>query len=239
MEIFWSPWYTADEHARHELIYDEPDPLVRELLRDKDATNIERNYMSCPAFLRSMTNLYVWRNPVDVNVRLQQDRFIPMDAESQIGAQFFSYAPSSRTIRKQIKYYTDVIFFSADPVMISSFPAFMHHTHLQTRVNYIPGGFDISKWFRPVEGQFELVSGFDELQFRRGDPLLYLKFETSEQIKLTRFKMTPEIYAVSRGCIRYKNYRPFQSLSKIYDVFCESNTDDALLNLIRDASQIP
>lgn len=241
MEVFWSPWYTPDEHARHELIYAEPDSLIREFLRDKRprVDGVDRNYMSCPAFLRAMTNVFVWRNPVDVRVKLLPDRFVPMDAESQVGAQFFSYQPASRTIRQQIKYYTDVIFFSDQPLLISSTPAYMHHSHLQTRVCYIPGGFDIGKWFRPLEGQFELVGGFDELHFRRGDPLFYVKFETGEPLKITRFKMTPEIHAASMGCVRYKHYRPFQALAKVYEVFCESQTDTALLNLIRDASKLP
>ncbi|HQY88725.1 MAG TPA: hypothetical protein PK402_08700 [Tepidisphaeraceae bacterium] len=236
MDIYWSPWYRPNESPEREFHCVEPDLLVRELMKTRNDSNTNMNFLDCPAFLRSMSNLYVWRSPLDVHARLENGKFVAADSASAGFVDLLAQMPGSRTIRNQFKFYVDAIFFAPEAVMMSSYPAFFHSSQLQTRAQYIPGGFDIAKWFRPVEGQFELMENTTEIQWKRGDPMFYFKFETTSPIRLKRFKVTPEIFATSMGCIRYKKWRPNASLGKVYDAFCQSKTDEALLEMVKAAS---
>jgi hypothetical protein len=109
----------------------------------------------------------------------------------------------------------------------------MHKTELTNSGYYVPGTFDISKWFRPLEFAFQLWPGENNFKAAEDDPLLYVKFDTEEKLNLQEFYMTPEIYSISNSCISLKNFSRVKALNKLYDIFRGSGMQNKLLKEIQ------
>ena len=99
--------------------------------------------------------------------------------------------------------------------------------------SYVPGTYDISKWFRPVEFAFQLWPGVNEFKSVENEPLMYMKFNTEEKIKLHQFKLTDEINGYAKGCMAMKKFSKIKALNSLYDVFLGNKYNKELLELIK------
>jgi hypothetical protein len=126
-----------------------------------------------------------------------------------------------------------MLFFSEQPLVMATYPAYLHDSEVTSKLRYIPAAYDISKWIRPLQGTYEVREDVRQLRVGQDDALYYVKFETTERVRLRRFKTTPELHAIVHGCVHYKLFRQRSSLPRVYDAFTQSHTDKETLRLIK------
>jgi hypothetical protein len=232
MDVYWSTIYPLDIVADYHMLYREPDLLFKSVLPERDDTN-PGDYFACPGFQNLCENTFIVRSTVTADVKLDDQQITPLNDRSQNTGQFFQYWPNSRKQYRMVNFDHRLILFCEQPTTLMTLPAFLHRSDFQSKLGYIPASFDISKWFRPLQGTYEVLPGTTELHVREGDPMYYIKFSGDEPVKLRRFKMTPDIHGIAHGCVHYKLFRPQQSLGRVYDAFVQSKLPKQLLDSIR------
>jgi hypothetical protein len=111
-----------------------------------------------------------------------------------------------------------IYFCANESVTLTVMPAFLHKNKFLNNINVIPGEFDISKWFRPCDFAFEIIDDSQELTFKRGDPLYYIKFNTNKKIKFTRMEITPDLIKSAFAFINLKNIISGNTMEKNYQI---------------------
>lgn len=233
--IYYASCLPPDLYHKDYLLYQEPDSLYKDLLKDKDKSNDYNNYLDCPAFLKFIHNGFVVRSPYncDLTIDYNTGRFL-QDGKVNDIAEHFKPRPSCRNGMLMFNLYHNFIFYSEDSIEMSTMPAFMHNSELQSKCTYLPGTYDVSKWFRMIDGAYEMKTSFDKLNLRRGDPMYYVKFNTNDAVKLVRFDLTAEIWNLTQGCIQYKKYQPKKPLNYLYKLFAHTGMNKLILKKIKE-----
>jgi hypothetical protein len=234
MDVYWSTVYPLDVYADYQMLYREPDPLFKGLLPERDDSN-PGDFFACPAFQYHTDNTFVVRAHVagDVRLDLQAGTVTPMNDRSAVTAQLLAFWPNSRKQYRMLNLDHRLLVFAEGSLVMSTMPAFMHRTEIQSKLLYIPASFDIGSWLRPLQGTYELMPDVRELHFKEGDPLYYIKFHTDAKVRLRRFKLTPAVHDAAHGCVHYKMFRPQQSLDRVYDAFAHARMPKQVLEAIR------
>jgi hypothetical protein len=232
MDIYWSTIYPMEVYADYNMLYKEPQPLIKELLPERGPDN-PHDFFACPAFHLHAANTFVVRSALGANVAVGPEGFAPLDERSELTVQLFSFLHPTRRGYRSILFDHRMLFFSERPVVLATYPAFMHHTEVQSKLDYVPAAYDISKWLRPVQGTYEVPEDVTALRIREDDPLYYVKFETNEKVRLRRFQMVPELHGMAHGCVHYKLFRPRSSLERVYAAFTQAKLDRRATKLIK------
>jgi|GEM_PF-1825280 len=235
-DVYWSMTYPRALFSERNILHDEPVSLLKELRQQQQGVDQSiPGYLKCPSFLGACNNVFVVRNAVHVNARVAGLRqFTAVDQESVDSVTLVRERPPTRLGYRIIGYWLHPLFFSTEPLMMAVMPAFMHHSEAQTKMGYIPGAFDIGKWYRPVDSAFELHPGVNQFCFKAGDPMFYVKFFTEERVRLIRYNVTEELEAISHGCTRFSSYVPNQPLEKLYGMFEQADIRSRTLQLINE-----
>lgn len=235
IEVYWSPWTNMDIYDGMNLVYEDPYPLAKYYNSLMEKNNIHDNFLKCPAHVNYTKNIYCLPQPFEVDAILQNGQLIDIATNKASNLNhFYQIKSPSLTNKNTINIHANWVFFSEEPLMLESMPAFMHNTGLQNSGFYVPGTFDISKWFRPLEGAIQLWDDANSIKCKVGDPLFYARFMTDEKIKLRRFNLTPEIRDISKACMQVKRYRNIKNLDKLYELFLLRGKRKQLLEKIRE-----
>jgi hypothetical protein len=232
MDVYWSTIYPMDVYPHDHMLNKEPDPLFKSLLPERDTAN-PGDFFACPAFQDLADNMFIARATLTGDVGIRGEQFVPLNDRSQVTAQFFQWWPSSRKQYRVLNFDHRLLFFSEEPLTMSTCPAYMHRTDWQTKLGYVPASYDVSRWLRPLQGTFEVMPGVQDLNVREDDPMYYIKFHTDERVRLRRFKMVPEIHGVAHGCVHYKMFRPQSSMRRVYEAFEQSHLPRQVMDAIR------
>ncbi len=233
MDIFWSTVYPMDVYADYNMLYKEPVPLLLDLVKERGPEN-PHDFFACPAFHRHSQNMFIVRSTLDVHVGIRPEGFTALDEHSKLTGQLFSYLHSTRKTYRSILFDHRMLFFSEKSVQLSTYPAYMHRTEVQSKLCYVPAAYDISKWLRPLQGTYEVPEAEQSIRINEDDPLYYVKFDTTEKVRLRRFQVVPELLAVTHGCVHYKLFRPKSSLDKVYAAFTQAKLQKRVLKLIKE-----
>jgi hypothetical protein len=219
-EVKYSFWYGKTNEFWKELAFFEPEPVFKNIAssRVKDT-----NYLKCPAFQDYYKNCFLLRAPIDltINISNQPDgnKFASIDKYTQ---EFFD---NNIKIRYEEGYKHPIlhisffyVFYADKPLMVEQLSPSMHKTELQNNINLISGTYDISKWIRPVEFAFEVIDDTKPIVIKRGDPMYYVRFLTTDKISLTKEESSEELNKVVNSCTRLKDYVPNNTLDKNYSM---------------------
>jgi hypothetical protein len=230
MDVFWSTVYPQEVYGDYNMLYKTPQPLLPELLKDRG----EENPHDFFAFHKHTQNTFVVRSTVDAKVALKPDGFQPLDKHSELTAQLFSFMHPTRKKFRTILFDHRMLFFCEDSVELSTLPAYMHRTEVQSKLVYVPAAYDISRWLRPIQGTYEVPETTTQIQIREDDPLYYVKFHTTEKVRLRRFQMVPELNGIAHGCVHFKLFRPQQSLDRVYEAFTQTGLTQRTAKIIKE-----
>ena len=102
-------------------------------------------------------------------------------------------------------------------------PPFLHFykSSFYNNLRFIPGSFDIGRWFRAIDIACEYVGEYDRIVIKRGDPMCYVRFNTpnNKKIKLVRIRPDKEIEDLCQTTTSTKEYVPGLSLETLYKKF--------------------
>lgn len=235
MNVFWSPAYPPNLFEKHDMLFREPDGLGAEFPPPSSVQRAGASFVGTddPFFRQAIHNTFIARNIVTVSLNIQNGSIRPIDDKSRTPAEMFRILPSSRKNHLWLQFAHQLIFYCEEPLEVQAWPAFFHRTEAQTRMAFFSRVIDCGRWFRPFEAIFEIPNDLASFQFKLNDPLYYLRFNCSQAIRFTRFKMTPELFDIAIGCANYPGYRPQTSIEKVYAQFQNSAQLSRVGSLIR------
>jgi hypothetical protein len=192
----------------------------------------------CPAIVDDLKNIFVIKSPVDLKLHISMNKFSIKVAnqEMNFAKAFLGESQGKFGIHQLGMGY---LFFSESSLIATQLPAYYDVNSFTTNTFTISASFDIGQWYRPsAKPAFIFKPGTTEIDIKEGDPLLYIKFNTQEKVKLIEFddiefkrlgEQSPEFL-----CGNLKKHSSFTiSLSKCYEYFNQYKMRRRILKLIK------
>lgn len=234
--VYYAVWGDPKLYGNSFLSNRDPYRLLEDIKSKKNIENKGDSFLLCPAFVNSVKNTYVFPSPLDIDCTFEPNGAIVNNLAQERVYDENTIVHKQNTLNnaRTIKFKSDWIFFCEQELFIHSTPPFLHKSIVSQSGFYVPGTFDISSWFRPLEYAFQMWDNTDRFVTVQDDPLMYVNFLTDQPIKLQKFWLTPEIMELSMSCIRLKMYRREKNLLKLYDIFRASKIRNRILKLIKE-----
>jgi hypothetical protein len=200
--------------------------------KNKNLEN-DKSMFICKSFLQYTKNMYMMTNPYNISIRIEKTKVF------NLGNKELDILYANRIMQindaYNISYSPGYLFFSEEPVELEMLSPFMHKSNFCNNGYIVPGSFDISKWFRPINPSLQFYNNDEKIiNSEMGDPLMYINFKTKETIKLKKFFITQELEDIIVATTRYKRYDPNRSLSYLYDKFVNAGLHKKTIKLIKE-----
>lgn len=160
----------------------EPLPLLKEIdYKDFFGPAVSR----CPAIIDDLKNIFVIKSPVSITLKIFPNR-LDVEQQSIEFAKAFFGPPQGKPGIHQLGF--GYLFFSEKNLVATQLPAYYSQNDFTDKTFAISGSFDIGQWYRPMaKPAFIFKPGSSSVTISEGDPLLYIKFNTSEKVQLVEF----------------------------------------------------
>lgn len=239
--IYWAAAQSNNEIYDLNHLY----PGVRSLYEETVAKKVSlkdnlNDFLRCPAFSDLAKNTFVHRAPVDVHANLDFGRkrvnyiFENSLDESKYKIKMEFMREPTLENQNLIQFTWPILFFSEEDSMMATLTA--PYFEQTTSSNYgviVPGRFDIGKWFRPMNMEFQLWPGVSEIKVSAEEALCYVHFDTDKKIIFKKFIMNKEMDKLLISILRASPYRRFARLSDRYKTFEQSQSKQRVLKLIQ------
>lgn len=230
IKVYWSPVW--DDPRYWNLLYKDPESVVKDLSKHKAENVSPTNYLKCPAHLSYFKNTYMLKTVLPTNVAIMNDEAIVME-EGNVGGKL-GHKPTLEN-RYLLHMFMGWIFFTEeDSLPISITPPFFHETEHSKYGSLVPGGFDVAKWFRPVNAEYQLWHGVDRFVMSEDEPMMYIKFDTEHNIDFQKFHLTPKLDDIRKHVQDSSFWQPKRSLAQRYEQFKNSRVKSLILKEIKD-----
>lgn len=222
--VYWSPWQHKDIYDERYPYYQDPEKLLSYVNNFRNNDNSTDTWYKCRGFMETARNTFVLRSPFGVDAKVDAPYIRSLNTEYNV-EQFDAKNPSmsnSHTVNFSVNW----IFWSEEDLSITTISPYVEP--LKFNGFYVPGSFNINKWFRPVEGAFQLFPGEDRFAVDPGDPIIYIKFNTDKKVILKRFKMNDALHESVYKCTTHKIDNPWQNLPTLYSLFTKNKWGDII-----------
>lgn len=239
--LYWAPAHAIGNQYEFSHLYPEPLSLYEELVPLKvDVKDNRDDYLRCPAVSSFFRRTFVFRSTTNTNIKVIDGQYVSYEVSSeddQRRHQTTVELVHKPTLKNHLlaNYMHPVIFFTDAPslnVCITP-PYFSQSTHSKFGV-IVPGEFNVAKWFRPMNFEFQLWEGVKELQIPANDPIAYFSCQTDAKIVLRKFHLTPRLNKLSSSLIHVSPHRRFAKLKDKYSLFERSKIGGGILREIQD-----
>lgn len=237
--VYWAPWIDRETGQRDnkstvsEWLYKEPSSVWQELLEIKDqniiSSKVTTTYLQCPATREALSSVFVVRCPCysSAEVLIREDNQIEKVEQAWTGASqceiTMSHAP---TLYNQLLIIVNYpfIFFSEESLFMRSTSPWFHSAPHTSLGGIVPGLYDIGRWFRPLNFEYNLWYKNNRFELGEGEPMAYLEFSTSKPVVFKRFELTQTLINLATDSIhtRTKQTRGLNGLWNRYKMFDES-----------------
>ncbi len=237
--IYWSYSRITPLRDSLDMLWEEPTSLLSEVKEEikKNTlpdlnTDKEVAYLKCPSLLKELSSTYVIKSPVDYTFTWTGDSL----SSTSLDQDFFNRAFYVRDLKSgMLSFNFRIIFLADSPTNLIITGAHFSNNNFTNNVRIFPGSFDVSKWFRPVDFTFQVKDKNKPIEIKRGDHLMYVKFDTENAFNLKKFYMTEEIDGYAAKCMDVKHFLPGKPLNFLYDIFTKkSNFNKKVLKLVKE-----
>lgn len=177
----------------------------------------------CPAFVDYYKNCFVYRSPIDITMTYQSFGNLKWD----------TFLSSQDQLNRLIEVRDDFGMFSIslyinlwceESVKVEQIPInFMRSTPVSDKLETMVGGFDISKWYRPLQPayRFKNITPEESVCIKRGDPLYLIRLVTDKKVKLTRFTPSRRLIEIANqiNMVKSSNKGFFSGLDNYYEIY--------------------
>jgi len=212
----------------------EPEPLLKHM-------NYQEFFgplvSKCPAIVDDLRNIYVIKSPVNLKLHIGRNSIKVENQEINFAKAFLGEAQGKFGIHQLGMGY---LFFSEKSLVATQLPAYYESNSFVDNTFSISASFDIGQWFRPAaKPAFIFKPGTTEVDIKEGNPLLYMKFNTTEKIKLIEFDDVEFKQLQERSpewlCSNLKKQSMASvSLEKSYEYFNQYKMRRRILKLIKN-----
>lgn len=201
-----------------EIVFNEPEHFLKSFSKERT----KAAYMRCPAFLDFSKNVFVIRAPFDMEIKIDRaKKYLTTNMSQEV---YDAYCQNrgneifSDNDPYMITLPPNYIFYSDESVMIESIPAYLHKNTSIDNLRLIPGTYDISKWFRPVDFTVEVLDDTIPIKIKRDDPLFYIRFITKDgsKVEMERFIIDETMNKIMYACVNTKLQTPNLTLETLY-----------------------
>ncbi len=209
-------WLFRDDRAT--VVWDEPKPVNLDHAKPTSAKSAQL----CPAAIQFDRLHYVINCPVDLHLRIanNSDGQLqltnvdgPMSTVRPSGMQqLLVMSPQQEWRHPQrpiLQMVTPYVFLSDDPVYVNQFPPFLHYNKNRWPGVQICGRFPIDVWPRVHMWALEWHDMSADLILKRGEPLFYVRFETTDPstiVRLVEAERTEELESYMKQITDVTNY---------------------------------
>jgi hypothetical protein len=231
MDVYWS---AIDSPFVPFIKYQEPELVLRDISKQIPAgLQPQLKITNCPAFKDSCRNTYALYTPVDYELTYEGiDITTGMYDEP-----FFKTVVNIRDtgFQRMTSLNFKYMFFSQQDLTAEVLPCFLTSNGFTDNADLIPGKMDIGQWIRPVECAYFAKPGDRTVRFTEGEPFAFVRFDTSEKIRLRKFAWTPKLDHIVHSNLQTRIYKPkFLNLQYYYDLFTRSGMRGVVLKEIQD-----
>lgn len=239
--VYWAPHSTPTEEGigNWNMLYEDPQTLFKYWSQFGIKDEPEASMLQCPAFKNIAKNTYVFNSPIDTSYAFE--------AQSRLGHQIVltpqtkeyisAFIPRNQTmsVGPNMEISLRLHMFAEEPLEVMLTGPYLHRTEYTKSGVLTSGQFDIGQWFRPINCEIQLFGQSGQIDFKKDEPLFYVKFLTDKKIDLKRFELTAELDTYAKKCIGAKNvYGLKKPLNFYYDKFMKTRTRDIVLKKIKE-----
>lgn len=233
--VYYSPMVGTGRHYHSVTLFNDTlEPVLADIKKNKTDLDSQQSFFSCRGFLGFNKNLYMITNPFDIDVTVNDMGQIINNGNKELD-DIFSNRPKQIENCKNLNYEYYYFFYSEESLEIEVMSPFMHDSSFTKNAFIVPGSFNISKWFRPLNPEIQFLPNHDNhVVSQKGDPLMYIRFKTDRPIILKQFFMPRELMDISESIVSYKKYEKNKTFSYLYSLFSNSGLPGKILRLIKD-----
>jgi hypothetical protein len=232
--IYWAPAFHPTDGPNWNMLYQEPENLFNELIKNKEKLSTRDSFFSCPAVTGRIKNSFVFKNNLKTKFYYDfTDKNNPI-VEPIEGVEAKYFKPSALINGSNVMLRMNWIFFAEESVDLLVNSTMFHKTNLSEHGFIVPGKYDPSKWFRPVTCEIQLWGTKGEVTIKEDDPLFYIEAMTDRKIILKRFKFNEALVKYMEACTSAPHYfGSFLPLKDRYKKFTKTKTDALILEEIK------
>jgi len=162
----------------------------------------------CPAITDELKKTFAIRCPIDYSAEIDY-----VNGNVNFGCEYteqfnidFIGPPNEERIH-QLRYPA-YLFFSEEPGLeITQLPAYYENNSFAKNTMMLTASYDIGSWVRQVLPAFKFRDT-TTVDLKRGDIMMYYKFNTDKKIKLVQFDSdNHETRKIMESCLQYKGYK--------------------------------
>ena len=197
----------------------EPVPALKYLRSLADLKSL-----MCPVVQDYLQNVFVITSPLDWTIRRLDDKKFeilndkkgkPLDGFVQIGGAEPGLLYGQPMIHFNLQYH----FITKQPDVIMEV---LDVPLVDIRLQNVIGEYNISKWIHPTNFCFFMSKDVDTISFKRGDPLMAVKFRTKDRVRLLEVLDTgrrDKIRDEGQRGMSIKEYYPKIPLPQSFELF--------------------
>lgn len=231
INIYWSPGNFVLGEESWNMLYLEPESLLKEFSEYRNQETGSKSFLSCPAFREKFKNVFSFRTTVDSSYSYEEG-ITSNTGDTVIG--FYSQRMPSLSYGPTLVYNLSYIFFADEPVESLFTSPYLHKAEYMNSGCIVPGKFNIGSWFRPFNLEIQMHSNSGKINFNKNEPLFYMDLNTDKKVNFIRFNMNERLYNLSQECIQSPaRYKKFIPLKQRYSIFQKTRARDIILNEIK------
>lgn len=241
INVYWAPHSTGNDNGvgNWNMLYEDPETVLKSWTKFDIKDGKEDSFIKCPAFQNLAKNTYVFNFPIDSSYSYNAQSNLQHKIEVLPTSKHFVALSVPRdqtmTTGPSIEMSLRLHMFAEEPLEVMLTGPYLHKAEYMKSGFLTSGQFDIGQWFRTLNAEIQLYGQEGEITFKKGEPLLYVKFLTDKKINLKRFMLTEELDTYSRKTINAKHVFGYRmSLNDSYNIFNRSRTRDIILKKIKE-----
>jgi len=233
IDVYWSPYWNAAITYDLNHLFPSPLSLHEDCMKKYTPQRRPDVFFNCPAVANKMKNTFVFENIVDTHVTFENGNATYAEPErlQRIGHLLHEPTLDNNLL---VNYDYSLLFFSSESLIASQTSPYFHNVQSNKYGMLVPGEFDIGKWYRPLNAEFNLWDGVNELHVAANEPILYVQFHTDKRIRLHRYQVTKRLNTIATSLVHINPLKRFAKLTEKYELFNRSQLRSQILTEIRN-----
>jgi len=227
--VYYSPVNLRHPEANWDILSYEPLQVFDQV--KENYSKEKMSFIGCPAVKNLLKNTFAWKNTLRSEYQIKDGNVEIVSKQGIAG--FIDHQPTIKDNVLLIIMQSFALFCEEDSLEVElTAPYFEKAQHLQYGA-VVPGRFDIAKWYRPINIEFNLWANQNYFSLDEDETMAYLSFKTDKQVKLVRYQMTEELVKIQRVVSDSATWNPKVPLSNRYQRFKRSRMKDIVLKEIK------
>lgn len=223
--VYWSPCLEPQEGDYHwNMLFIEPQKLLNKFAIDTTDSEDDRikNLKRCPSFVNLTRNTFYIENCMT-----NEFNIVDGQLNQKEGTLFVNGGKDTMT------YGLSYLFFCEEDLEILLTPPYLTETKYEKYAKLIPGRFNISKWFRPINMEMMFMNKDKHFRIEEHEHLAYFSFLTDDKVILKRFDLNDTLRKLANTCARVDGWWKDVPLLKRYDRFLKTKTNKVVMSEIK------